>query len=262
MIARRGFTLLEVMVAMAILAMGLTMILSSQAGLFASAKRVQDETYAASLMRCKMSEVEQHLLETGFPLIEQTDSGDCCDGAESDFTCEWTIQTVQLPEPGLFEDAEGASEEGGEDEGTDSSLDSSLGFSPLGMGMGDAQALSPMHGGGLTEVEGMGDLAGALGESAEGGGMIGMALSIVYPTLKPMLEASIRKVKVSVVWQEGAKERRFEAIQYVTNPLEGGLNPNADEGLEELAEQLGGGALGGLNSAPSDGQDVDEEDDE
>ncbi len=258
MSSRRGFTLLEVMVAMAILAMGLTMILSSQAGLFASAKRVQDETQAASLMRCKMSEVEQHLLEYGFPLIEQNDSGDCCEGAEGEFSCEWTIQTVQLPEPSAFGDTEEG--EGIFDDSDDTS--SSSGLSPLVAGLGEAQALSPMHSGALSEVEGMGDLAGTLGESAEGGGMVGMALSLVYPTLKPMLEASIRKVKVAVVWQEGEKERRFEAIQYVTNPLEGGLNPNADEGLEELAEQLGGGALSGLNTASGDGEEAGEEDDE
>lgn len=243
----RGFTLLEVMVAMAILAMGMTMLLSSQAGLFAAAKRVQDETYAASLMRCKMSEVEQDLLEDGFPLIEQGDSGPCCEEFEGDFSCEWTIQTVQLPEPAPFTD----SEEFGEDGADFGSEEQGPGLSPLGSPMGAALATSPMSGDALSGVEGMGDLAGTLGESAQGGGMIGMALSLVYPTLKPMLESSIRKVKVAVVWREGSKERRFEVIQYVTNPLEGGLNPNADEGLEELAEQLGGGVLGGLNSSPT-----------
>lgn len=244
---RRGFTLLEVMVAMAILAMGMTMLLSSQAGLFAAAKRVQDETYAASLMRCKMSEVEQDLLVGGFPLLEQNDSGPCCEDFDGDFSCEWTIQTVELPQPAPFTDTEeGFGEEAGD---IDSAMDA--GVSPLGSPLSDAQALSPMSGDALSGVQGMGDLAGTLGESAQGGGMIGMALSLVYPTLKPMLEASIRKVKVAVIWREGAKERRFEVIQFVTNPLVGGLNPNADEGLEELAEQLGGGVLGGLNSSPT-----------
>jgi general secretion pathway protein I len=245
---KRAFTLLEVMVAMGILAMGMTMLLSSQAGLFASAKRVQDETYAASLMRCKMSEVEQDLLVDGFPLIEQSDSGPCCEDFEGDFTCEWTIQTVQLPEPAPFTE----SEEFGED-GEESSLPATdPSATPFGSPMGDAAALLPMSGDALSGVDGMGDLAGTLGESAAGGGMIGMALSLVYPTLKPMLEASIRKVKVAVVWREGEKERRFEVIQYVANPLEGGLNPNADEGLEELAEQLNGGLMGGLTASPTE----------
>jgi general secretion pathway protein I len=177
MVRRRGFTLLEVMVAMAILAMGMTMLLSSQAGLFAAAKRVQDETYAASLMRCKMSEVEQQLLEDGFSLIEQNDSGPCCEDFEGNFNCEWTIQTVELPQPAPFSDSEEFGEEGADD-GSEA-FDS--GASPFGSPLGDAQAISPMSGDALAGVEGMGDLAGTLGESASGGGMIGMALSLGSP---------------------------------------------------------------------------------
>lgn len=241
---QRGFTLLEVMVAMAILTLGLTIILSSQAGLFAASRRVQNETYASNLLRCKMAEVEVQLLEDGFSLVDQNDSGECCEG-EGDvaFRCEWLVETIELPQPNDFEtDAEG--EEGAdgfdltesmeESEGEDVGLSDPI--SPLG------EAASILNGTGLEGVAGVGDLAGTLGQSGanEGGGLIGMALGMVYPTLKPMLEASIRKVKVSVIWDEGKKERRFEVVQYVTNPLEGSLNPNADEGLDELMEQMNG----------------------
>lgn len=255
MSSRRGFTLLEVMVAMAILAMGMTIILSSQAGLFAATKRIQDETHAASLMRCRMSEIEEELMRDGFPLIERNDSGDCCEGEDSEFRCEWTIQIVELPQPATFDEFE---EGEGEDESEAASAFGApgAGVSPLGTPLGDAAAISPMHGSALGEVEGMGDLAGTLGDSAEGGGMIGMALGLVYPTLKPMLEASIRKVHVSVLWDEGSKVRSFEAVQYITNPLEGGLNPNADEGMEELMEKLGGGVLGGINNVDDDVDDA------
>lgn len=229
--SRRGFTLLEVMVAMAILAMGMTIILSSQAGLFATAQRVQSETHAASLMRCKMNEIELGLLEDGYPLIEQTDSGECCEDEDNDFTCEWAIQTVELPQPATFADTE-EFDVGEEDE-------ASAAVSPFGAASG-VGAL-PTQGDALTGVSGMSDLAGELGESAEGGGMVSMALGLVYPTLKPMLEASIRKVKVSVIWHEGEKERRLDAVQYVTNPLEGNLNPNMGETLEELSEQFATG---------------------
>ena len=71
--------------------------------------------------------------------------------------------------------------------------------------------------------------------------MISMALSLVYPDLKPMLEASIRRVSVSVKWKEGQKERDLSAVQYVTNPLEGSLNPNAADGLEEDGTVIPGG---------------------
>src|SRR5690606_29243564 len=177
----RGFTLLEVMVAMAILAMGLTIILSSQASLFATTQRVQLETHAATLMRCKMSEIELQLLEEGFPLMDRSDSGDCCLDADVDFRCEWTIQTIELPQPTDFSDMEGGDS-------------STTGEAALGTPLGDASALSPMNGSALAGVDGMGDLAGTLGESAQGGGMIGMALGLVYPTRKPRLRSEERRV--------------------------------------------------------------------
>jgi general secretion pathway protein I len=248
MTERRGFTLLEVMVAMAILSLGLTIILSSQAGLFAATRRVQNETIATNMLRCKMAEVEVDLLEDGYSLVDQSDSGECCeDEGEGTFRCEWSIDTVELPQPREFE----ADEEGGEgpdlpaegeipsgDEDASPGLEEAS--SPFEEpGMGDAAAI--LSGQGLAGVAGVGDLAGALGESGGGGGgLVGMALGLVYPTLKPMLEASIRKVKVAVIWSEGKKERRFEVIQYVTNPMEGALNPNASEGLEDVMNQING----------------------
>jgi general secretion pathway protein I len=50
-------------------------------------------------------------------------------------------------------------------------------------------------------------------------------MSLVYPTLKPMLEASIRKLTVSVIWKEGSRERDVSVTEFVTNPQQGGLNP-------------------------------------
>jgi general secretion pathway protein I len=94
---RRGFTLLEVMVAVTILGLGLTLILSSQAGMFASTKRIEAETYAVNLLRCKMGELEIYLEKNGYPLIDQNDSGDCCEDEDiPGYTCDWKIETVEL----------------------------------------------------------------------------------------------------------------------------------------------------------------------
>jgi len=46
-----------------------------------------------------------------------------------------------------------------------------------------------------------------------------MVMGIVYPSMKPMYEASIRKVTVKVKWKEGALDRELELVQYVTNPV-------------------------------------------
>jgi general secretion pathway protein I len=93
----RGFTLLEVLVAIAILGLGLTVILSSQAGLFSSASRGEHLTVASNLLRCKMSEIELDLAQKGFNLTDENDEGECCEGESEGYTCSWKIERVELP---------------------------------------------------------------------------------------------------------------------------------------------------------------------
>jgi general secretion pathway protein I len=84
-------------------------------------------------------------------------------------------------------------------------------------------------------------LAESFGEASGGGGLQGMAgmlFGMVYPDLKPMLEASIRKVTVIVKWKEGSNERDFSVTQYVTDPQQGGLE--ADAGAPPGIPNLGG----------------------
>jgi hypothetical protein len=64
-----------------------------------------------------------------------------------------------------------------------------------------------------------------------------MAMGLIYPQLKGMLEASIRKVTVRVVWPEGPLERDVTVTQYITNPQQGGLLT--------VDESMAGGAGGG-----------------
>jgi hypothetical protein len=76
----------------------------------------------------------------------------------------------------------------------------------------------------------------ALGGGAMmGGGLASMAMGLVYPQLKGMLEASIRKVTVQVYWKDGATEKDLTVTQYLTNPQAGGL----------LAVDEGAGGAGG-----------------
>jgi general secretion pathway protein I len=80
-----------------------------------------------------------------------------------------------------------------------------------------------------------------------------MVMGFVYPSLKPLLEASIRKVVVTVHWREGIKERTLDVTQYLTNPqlpspeeLDGGLvGGGLGAGL--------GGLLGGTGTATGTG---------
>ena len=73
----RGFTLLEVLVAGAILGLGLTAILSAQAGSFNASRHARNISVATGLARCKMNEVEEQLAKLGYQDLDVVDSGPC-----------------------------------------------------------------------------------------------------------------------------------------------------------------------------------------
>src|SRR5690606_12245051 len=61
----QGFTLLEVMVAMAILSIGLVAIFSSEVGAMNIGLRARRTDMATLLARCKMAEIEEHVANQG-----------------------------------------------------------------------------------------------------------------------------------------------------------------------------------------------------
>jgi hypothetical protein len=86
-----------------------------------------------------------------------------------------------------------------------------------------------------------------------------MAFTIVYPSLKPLLEAAIRRVTVVVKWKEGLILHDFTLVQYITNPSRAGLLAGmADAGLSADGGMPGlgglGALLGGGSTTPSMGK--------
>jgi general secretion pathway protein I len=220
---KHGFTLLEVLMAIAILGLGLSVLLGAQAGLFANANRAERISVATGLARCKMSEVELELLQKGYSLLDQEGEGDCCMGRVTEgYQCRYKVLRVELPEPPPPE----LEMDGGLDPGS---------TGPLG-------ALAALEQSGtqkLGEHPDLGAMASELGASMGGSdGLASLVMGFVYPSLKPLLEASIRKVIVTVRWQEGIRERTLDVTQYVTNPQ------------LPSPEELDGGLAGSLGMSP------------
>lgn len=236
-----GFTLLEVLVAIAILGIGLTMILSSQVGLFNGAARAQHLTVASNLVRCKMSEVELDLLKRGFSLTDEKDEGDCCgEEGEPGYDCAWKVETVELPNP-------------------DTSLDGGTSEGDGGM-FGSLEALTALTSPSANKAgspPSLQDIQQNIGTASAAAGIGPLVMGMVYPSLKPMLEASIRKITVSVYWREGINKRDLTVTQFVTDPQKAAIDPNTglpvsllgDAGLGAL---MGGSGLGtGTTGGPS-----------
>ena len=226
---RRGFSLLEVMVAVALFGAVVTVIVSAQAGLVASNKAAANLSQAIEVGRCRMSELEEKELKLGFPQIEEKDTNTvCCDEKEvPGFSCEWQIERVTLPQATNLAGEGGLNSILGGGLGLDAglaglgSMSSSL-ASPLG------SVMSNPLGGAQLDFEGglqnMGQsLSQSFGQSLGGGGGAGMSglltlvFSLVYPSLKPLLETAVRRITVVIKWNEGHNARDFTLVQYVTN---------------------------------------------
>ncbi len=249
----RAFTLLEVMVAVAIVGLALTVILSAQTGLYASSGYAQHVSIATGLARCRMTELEEKLLRTGFQELDSTDEGPCCDDtSRPDFTCKWKVEKVTLPAMDL------TGSDGGSRDPL-SALASALGTSGTSSGAGPLGGLGAMGGlgagaplGAIGALNGLGSAfasdAGSSGVASQltsGAGIFAslapIAMSFVYPTLKPMFEASIRRVTVRVNWKEGLRDRDLTVVQFVSHPTRG-FPPTADGGI------AGASSLGGLGA--------------
>jgi general secretion pathway protein I len=220
-----GFTLLEVMVAVAILGLGLTAILSAQFSAVSATAHAKNLSVSTGLARCKMSEVEDHLRIEGFPEIDLEESGPCCEGDTTpNVVCTWSVAKPTFPEANYG----------------DLDLDADLDDTALGALTGENSPLS-----GATNVGDMTSLlAGGqsnLGALASGGigGVTSMVMGIVYPSLKTVFEASARRITVVLTWAEG--DRRYDIVleQWVTQPQPGMAAAGA------LMGGSGGGTPGG-----------------
>ena len=191
---RRGFTLLEVMIAVAILGLSLTAIFSSEVGAANVAARARRQNVAVTLARCKMGEIEQTIAIEGLPALEKKDTDNCCEHAPvKGFECEWIVDRIILPELGAQDDED--DEDGGED-AKDSPKDIL------------AEATDEIESQGITSQE---VVAGQAGNLAM------LALQLGFPILKPFLEEQVRRATVSVRWKEGSKERGFDVIQFLVS---------------------------------------------
>ena len=214
---RRGFSLLEVMVAIAILGLVLTVILSAQGGLAASNRSASNMGQAVTMGRCKMTELEEKLLKFGYPEIDAIDNGiPCCNEEKSEtFTCNARVEKVEMP-----------SFQSGNSLGDGGAL-----ITPGG-GSANTPLQNPLTSGALNLDGGLQGVGSSLtqqfgGTGAGAEGMLSMVMGIIYPSIKPMFEASIRRLTVTVKWKEGVNERELPLIQYVTNPQRGGFAANA-----------------------------------
>ncbi|MDH3199974.1 MAG: type II secretion system GspH family protein [Myxococcales bacterium] len=187
----RGFTLLEVMIAVAILGLALTAIFSSEVGASNVAQRAKRQNVATTLARCKMGEIEEVIAIEGLPLVDKADDDNCCEHAPVEgYECSWIVERIILPELGADEDSD---DELSEKDRNNQRLNETY------------ESITEQGGTPETVVAG------------EAGNLALMALQIGFPILKPFLEEQVRRATVSVRWKEGDKDRGFDVIQFLVS---------------------------------------------
>lgn len=230
--ARAGFTLMEVMIAVVIMALGLGSLFASEAGAIRIAHRARTTTIATLLARCKMGEVEEKVAKEGWPGTTLDGRDECCEDAEhKGYDCEWKVERIVLPE---------SSEAKSEDEAKKALDDAKSGGGVPGEKSGSSSgALPPLGAGGAPgtsdpgamgiPLNGLPPILGGTSTSTTGGfggtGSAGadpvssMVMSFAFPIMKPIIEEQVRRVTVKVAWKEGDREQSFEVVQFLVNEL-------------------------------------------
>jgi len=246
--SRQGFTLLEVMIAVVILAVGLASLFTSEAGAIRIAQRARTTTVATLLARCKMAEVEERVAKEGWP-GEQIDGRDeCCEEGEHEgYTCEWKVERIKLPDREEDEEDEEDGEkkqEGDKGKPQGGMLDQLSELSKQDPGDRLSGITDMLSGGSGSKSEkiasaGSDDDKKSKDERAEESmldPMASMVMSLAFPMMKPVIEEGVRRASVLVKWKDGDKEQTFEVVQFLVSeeqiiiPEGDEDNPNAQTG--------------------------------
>jgi len=201
---RRGFTLIEVLVAVLILAFSVVSAFGAQSNAVATRNYIEDISVAIQLARCRMNEIETLVREEGgFQELDIEEEGECCEISErTDFSCRWKIERIELPEM-----TSGAELESNE------MVNQAVG---LAFGQKAADRLEMIGG-------------------------LGSFTSAFMPMLNNVLVQGIRRVTVTVLWERIPRTREYTLYQYMVHPSQGGMTlikaAAAMNQTEEAAEQ-------------------------
>jgi general secretion pathway protein I len=196
---RSGFTLLEVMVALAVLAGALMAVADLSGNALRNFGYARDLSMATLLARGKMAEVEEKYEDNGFTDFDETDSGNFADQGQPQIL--WKLE-LKRPEGTMTpQQLLGAFlGTGGEDVGTQELLGKMLGTGAPAGGKGGPSSGAP-------------------------GGLLGGVLQSQLTAFGEELKKAVRLVTLRVSWKDGKTEHGFDVSTYMVV-----LNPKAPGG--------------------------------
>ncbi|RYZ36487.1 MAG: prepilin-type N-terminal cleavage/methylation domain-containing protein [Myxococcaceae bacterium] len=221
---RGGFTLLETMVAMAILSVALMAIFDLNAGAVSNHVYTKRLTVASLLARSKMTDLEQKLYDDGFDVDDDEQSGDFSEDGWTQF--KWRARIIAPKTDGVTPDQ----------------LIGAIFNLPMGGG-GGGDSGDPLGGlAGLFGGAGGGDKGGGTTTSSPlGGAAMGMAQPM-FTQMVDQLTKAVREVHLTVYWKEGTQVESVDVVTHVVS-----LGPGGDRNGGGTTNATGGGTAGASN---------------
>lgn len=186
---RGGFTLLEVVIALAILGLSLMAIFQLNAGAVANHVYTKHLTVATLLARSKMTDLEQELYDDGFSADDQELDGDFSEEGWESYKWRARIlapRTQDVPPEQLI---------------------SALFGVPMGEG-----GLDSLFGGGGDDSSG----EPQKGASPMAGAMAGMAQTQLQQMLT-QINDSVREVRLTVSWKDGKQTESLDLVTHIVS---------------------------------------------
>ncbi len=181
---RSGFTLLEVMVALAILAGGLVSISEIVSGSLRNHVRARQLEVATLLARGKMAELEDHFDEKGFKDFGEGEEGTFEEDGHPEVRWKYEVR-------------------------------------PPAVELGPDAVLSALTGGTQADLK---DLLPPPELMGPGYAIVQASLQNVLTGIGETLKKSVRELRLTVSWKDGATEESFTVVTHLVN-VSGGTAP-------------------------------------
>jgi general secretion pathway protein I len=209
---QRGFTLLEVMLALALMGLALVVLIKSAAGNIATTEEAHMMGIATDLARGKMYDIEEILLKDGFTDTDQSQLGDQCFEDEGWPEVCYTYK-VEEPEMPSFDELQAMAQKQAE---------SAMGSAGSGFGSSFGSGFGSDMGPGGIENSALGGMLGMMGmfgggkqdiDAAQGGALI----QSQYSMFQEILKVSVRKVTLMVKWKVLGRDREMKVVAFFTD---------------------------------------------
>ena len=257
--APRGFTLLEVMIALALLGLGLTVLVKSAANSIFNTQQAHMMGVATDLARAKMYDLEEKLLKDGFSdtTQEETDQPFSDEGWPL-IKYSYKIEVVELPswdelQKLALNHAAGSGAGGSGAPGSGGSAGS--GSSGFGAGAGSEESsfanstlggmlaqFGAFAGGGSTSKAGSADVNDFAG---------GAFIQSQYTMFQQILKASLRKVSLTLKWQVMGSDRDMKIVAFFTDAasMDKVINGMGSQDLDDANAAKGSGSSSGSSGS-------------